>query len=105
MSKNLKKFKNFLILMLITNRTQAKALLQTITSGQVEAIVEIVYNLMNIASTVSDKAVLRKRRTYLKKLANKKTSLSAKKRLIVKHRAKLLKTLLHFKKVLLKLLK
>ena len=104
MSQNLRKYKSFLTLLLSTSQTQAKALLQTITSGQVQAIVEIVYNLMNIASSSKDKAVIQKRRAFLRKLVNKRIKFGGKKNLVVKHKAKLLKTLLHFKKVLVNLL-
>ena len=105
MSQKLKKSKSFLTLLLDTESAQARALLYTITQPQVEAIVEIVYNLMNIASATRDKTVLKKRKVFLKKLVNKKTNFNQKRRLVVKHRVKLLKTLLHFKKTLLNVLK
>ena len=105
MSQKLKRSKSFLTLLLDTKLPQARALLSTVTQPQVETIVEIIYNLMNIASASRDKAVLNKRKAFLKKLVNRKTNLNQKKRLVVKHRVKLLKTLLHFKKMLLNVLK
>ena len=105
MSQNLKKTQNFLLLLLLTEIAQARALLETVTTKQTDALVEIVYNLMNIATTKSDKSVIRKRRSFLRKLIDRKTKVTAKKKLIARHRVKLLKTLLHFQKPLLSLLK
>ena len=105
MSQKLRQNKNFLNLLLLTSSAQAKSLLQTITPQQVLTVVEIVYNLMKIVTSAKDKAVIKKRSGFLRKLSNKRTTLAVKKKLIVKHRAKLLKTLLHFKKVLLNLVK
>ena len=105
MSQKLKRSKSFLTLLLDTKLLQARALLNTITEPQVEAIVEIVYNLMNIASSSKDRAALNKRKAFLKKLVNKRTKLNQKKRLVIKHRVQLLKTLVHFKKPLLNILK
>ena len=105
MSQNLKKAKNFLLLLLLTVKAQARALLETVTLKQAEALVEIVCNLMNIAASKSDKTVILKRKTFLRKLINRKLKLSAKRKPIVRHRVKLLKTLLHFKQPLLTLLK
>ena len=100
MSQNLKKAKKFLLLLLLTEKAQARALVKTVTLKQAEALVEIIYNLMNIAASKSDKAVILKRKPYLRKL-----KLSAKRKLIGRHRVKLLKTLLHFKQPLLTLIK
>ena len=50
MSQNLKRNKDFLTLLLKTDKGQAKALLETITQKQLEAVIEIVYNLMRISS-------------------------------------------------------
>ena len=105
MSQNLKKAKNFLLLLLLTENVQARALLETVTLKQAEALVEIINNLMNIAATKSDKAVILKRKPFLRKLINRRLKLSAKRKLIGRHRVKLLKTLLHFKHPLLTLIK
>ena len=105
MSQKLKKTKNFLLLLLLTERAQARALLETVTLKQAEALVEIVYNLINIAASKSDKAVILKRKPFLRKLINRKLKLITKRKLIGRHRVKLLKTLLHFKQPLLTLLK
>ena len=64
MSQNLKKAKNFLLLLLLTEKVQARALLETVTLKQAEALVEIIYNLMNIAATKSDKAVILKKNHF-----------------------------------------
>ena len=105
MSQNLKKAKKILLLLLLTENVQARALLETVTLKQAEALVEIIYNLMNIAATKSDKAVILKRKPFLRKLINRRLKLSAKRKLIGRHRVKLLKTLLHFKHPLLTLIK
>ena len=57
-----------------------------VTPSLVVAIVEIVYNLMKIASSSKDKELIKKRKALLKKLASKKTKVAAKKSLVVKHR-------------------
>ena len=101
MSRTLRKNKGFLTLLLTTDPAQARALLNIITTKQVEAIVEIAYNLMRIATSETEKAVIKKRRTLLKKLVNKKLKLPKTKKLIALHRLALLKTLLHFKRELL----
>ena len=101
MSPNLNKNKEFIKLLLTTDPRQARALLSTITSKQVEAIVEIAYNLLRIANSKSDRTVLNKRRSLLKKLINKKISVGKTKKLIVLHKLAILKTLWHFKRVLL----
>ena len=92
-------------MLLVTEVAQARALLKYITLQQVESIVEIAYNLLNIVSKPKDKAIIQKRKAFLKKLVDKKRKLGLKRTLIIRHRVKLLKTLLHFKKVLLNLLK
>ena len=46
MSQNLKRNKDFLTLLLKTDKGQAKSLLKTITQKQLEAVIEIVYNFI-----------------------------------------------------------
>ena len=103
MSQALKRNKYFLTLLLTTNKGQAKALLETITQNQLETVIEIVFNLIKICTVKKDKTAIQKRKNLLKKLVNKKVKLSKKKQLIVRHRIQLLKTLLHFKSLLLSL--
>ena len=105
MSQNFKRNKDFLTLLLKTDKGQAKALLETITQKQLEAVIEIVYNLMRISSVKKDKTVIQKRKTLLRELVNKKVKLAKKKQLVGQHRLQLLKTLLHFKSLLLSLIK
>ena len=105
MSQSLKRNKDFLTLLLTTDKGQAKALLETVTQKQLETVIEIVFNLKKISTLKKDKTVIEKRKNLLKKLVNKKVKLLKKKQLIVRHRIQLLKTLLHFKRLLLSLLK
>ena len=105
MSQNLKRNKDFLTLLLKTEKGQAKALLETITQKQLEAVIEILYNLMRISSVKKDKTVIQKRKTLLRELVNKKVKLGKKKQLVGRHRIQLMKTLLHFKSLLLSLIK
>ena len=105
MSKTILKNKDFLSLVLKGVAKQSRALLNTISAEQTEALVEILYNLGKIASTKRDKGVIDKRRLMFKKLLNKKTALSKKVKLISKHKLQLLKTLNHFRGVLLSLIK
>ena len=84
---------------------QAKALLDTASRHQTEALVEILYNIANIASKKADKAIIRKRRSTFRKLLNKRISLQRKSKLISKHKQQVLKTLSHFRHILLTLIK
>ena len=69
MSQKLKRSKSFLTL-LLDKLLQARALLNTITDPQMEAVVEIVYNLMNITSLSKDRAALNKQKAFLKEQKN-----------------------------------
>lgn len=105
MSKTILKNRDFIGLVLKGVGKQARALLDTISGEQTEALVEILYNLGKIASRNKDKAVIGKRRLIIKKLLNKKTTLKKKAKLVSKHKLQLLKTLIHFRGVLLSLVK
>ena len=85
MSKNLNKHKHFLSLLLTTDQVQANTLLDSITLKQVEIILEIVNNLLTLSSSISDKLRIKKRKTLLERLVNKKLKLSKKKYLVSKH--------------------
>ena len=93
MSKLLWKHADFIRLLLNTESQQAKALLKTITDDQTQAVSEILYNISKIATKPSDKAIIRKRSSFLRKLMNKKTRLRSKVKLVSKHNLGLLKTL------------
>ena len=105
MSRILAKNRDFVTLLLNGEPKQAKALLNTISNHQTQALVEILYNIANLASKKADKDIVRKRRSTFRKLLNKRVSLRRKTKLISKHKQQVLKTLSHFKHVLLTLIK
>ena len=68
MSQNLKRNKDFLTLLLKTDKGRAKVLLEAITQKQLEAVIEILYNLIRISSVKKDNTVIQKRKTLLSEL-------------------------------------
>ena len=105
MSSTLTKNRDFVNLLLNGEPKQAKALLNTISRPQTEALIEILFNIYNIASKKVDKDIVHKRRLTFRKLLNKRVSLRRKTKLISKHKQQISKTLSHFKGILLTLIK
>lgn len=75
---------NLLTLLIKTNKSQRKAILNTITRSQLKHIVEIAYNLLkgNIPLTSRQKKNFIKHRKFFRQLANRKLSLKNKKKLL-----------------------
>ena len=105
MSKRLIKHKSFLELLLTTNKVQAKALMDTLTQEQLEALVEIFLNLMKLKVPTKTESLLRKRRRVLAKLIQKRLSITTKLRIIKQHFRQIYDTLLSVKGKLLQLLR
>ena len=105
MSKRLLKEKPFLELLLTTDKSQAKALMETITLNQVEVIVEILTNLQRLNVPQKTRALLQKRKRVLTSLTNTRTKLSTKLRIIRRHFRQVIDTLHSVKRRLLELLK
>ena len=105
MSRILANNRDFVTLLLKAEPKQAKALLDTINRHQTEVLVEILYNIANIAAKKTDRDIVCKRRAIFRKLLSKRISIGRKMKLISKHKQQILKTLSHFKWVLLSLIK
>ena len=105
MSKKLQREKHFLELLLTTDRTQARALMETVTQSQVEALVEIFTNLMRIKVPQRTEELLKKRQRLIKKLVNKRTNFREKYTAIRSHMRQVYDTLLSAKSKLLELLR
>ena len=105
MSRILANNRDFVTFLLKAELKQAKALLDTINRHQTEVLVEILYNIANIASKKTNRDIVRNRRPTFRKLLNKRIGIGRKTKLISKHKQQILKTLSHFKWVLLSLIK
>ena len=78
MNSLIKKEKHFIILLLRTNRKQQTALIKTITKSQLQAVVQIVYNVIHGFRSLPEKikknlqrlkTVIRQRDNLLRKEA------------------------------------
>jgi len=104
MSKSVLKEKFFLILLLSTEKEQARALLDTVTNNQVSVISEIIYNCQQLTLPKKAALLFKRRKLYLSKISNKSISVNTRKQLIRSHYRQLLDTLLSIKNKLLELL-
>ena len=107
MSRVLEAHADFVRLLLQTpSKTQAVALLDTCTNGQIDALSDIAKNLLHLPLSPSARIVVSKRRNLLNKLSpSSKLSVHQKARLIGKHYRLVLEVLKAVKKPLLQLLK
>ena len=105
MSKRLLKHKSFLELLLTTDKSQARALMETINKEQAEVIVEIFINLLKLDVPTNTKILLKKRKRLITKIINKRVGISTKLNDIRRHFRQVHDTLLSVKNSLLKLLK
>lgn len=87
MSALLKKEKTFLRLLLHVDIKQQKALLNTIQSSQLQAIVQIVYNvLMGMRDlTTKDKNRMKRYKNIIRRFVSKALSFKERKRLLYKY--------------------
>lgn len=86
---------DFLRLLLNTNPRQKRALLKTLQKSQLNAIVQIVYNVLmgNRILPDKDKKDLFKHKTVIRRLVSKGVSQKERKRLLLKYLAHVLKIL------------
>ena len=87
MSSLVKKHWNFLQLLISTAASQRKKLLDTITSGQLKAIVEIVVNVLQnvLRIPASYKRQLIAHRRVIRRIADRTIDLASKKRILSRH--------------------
>lgn len=87
MSQLIKKEKDFLRLLLNTSIKQKKVLLRAIDKSQLNAIVQIVYNLMLGYHPLADKdkKQLAKHKTVIRQFISKSISLKKRKELLLKY--------------------
>lgn len=104
MSSQLGKHKDFLILLLTTDIIQARALLDTATKKQISVLSEIALNLLLIKHSKKIQDQMKKHNHILKKLSDKKNSVTKKRNIVSKYRKQLIKLLHLFKNQLLQML-
>ena len=91
--KNLKeKQGDFLRLLLLTSVPQGKAMLKTIQKSQLQAMVQIVYNVLmgNRDLPEKDKNRLKKHRTIIRRFVSKRLSQRERKQILVKYSEQIL---------------
>lgn len=87
MNSLIKNEKYFILFLLTTNRKQQKALLRTITKSQLQALVQIVYNIIHGFRSLpeNDKKKLQRFRSVIRKFVSKRLSISKRTALLLKH--------------------
>ena len=94
---------HFINLLLSTDDKQARALLNSITFDQTNFLSSVIFNLYQVLNlSKEDSKFLRKKGISLVKIGDTKKSKQHRKRLILKHKSLVLKTLHHFKSQLLR---
>ena len=104
MSTQLQKHKEYLTLLLSTNNLQARAILDTSTNEQINILSEIALNLRLIKHSKKIIEKLKNHNHLLKKLSDKKLSISNKRIIVRKYRKQIIKLLQLFKNQLLQLI-
>lgn len=97
MSTRLKENVHFFRLLLSAEKSQQRALMQTVSDSQTNLLSEVLYNFLNhfpIEQTVR-KRLLRK--TYLRDIANLKRSIKFRKARIKKHTRDILSLLMQYR--------
>lgn len=103
-SPALRSSESYIRLLLETQKDQAVLLLSNPTQTQLNALIEIVENLLELNPPADVKAALKRNRPTLKKLAKRGSSFRAKLRIWRKHAKLVLKLFLLIKNALLALL-
>lgn len=85
MSKTLKENKEFLFLLLTTEKRQANQLLKFITLSQLNVLSEISLNLLQLKLNSKIDKIIKKRKKLLKLLSSTKVKQNKKLKLVVKH--------------------
>ena len=82
----------FLHLLLTTDSKQQKALINTISSDQVDLVSELLYNVINVVElSKKQRGVVKTKTKSLKAAANPKLTNKRRKTIIIKHKIQLLK--------------
>ena len=104
MSSTLREAKHFLLLLLTTSKLQAHALLDTLDKKQLQAIREILFNILNrnISLSTSQLDIIKRRATLLGKIIKIKGKKSSD--LIARHYRTVYNTISMVKEDILKLL-
>ena len=103
-SKRLTAVADYLRLLLTTSAEQARSLLLSITTIQVQALSEIAHNLLRSTLPSKFKKTVAKYKTLLQKLGKKSGSIKIKIKLVKKHLRQVLNVLLSMKDSLMKLI-
>jgi hypothetical protein len=87
MSELVKKEKHFLVLFLSTSDAQRRALINSITSSQLKAVVQVVYNALQGNLTVNDRVIraVKGSRLVIRRFISKDLSHQQRKRLLSKY--------------------
>lgn len=87
MNSLIKSEKHFILLLLTTNRKQQIALIRTITKSQLQALVQIVYNIVYGYRTLpeNDKKKLQRFKLVIRKFIAKRISTPKRTALFLKH--------------------
>jgi ribosomal protein S20 len=87
MSDLVKREKHFLKLFLSTSNAQRRALINSITSSQLKAVVQIVYNALQGNLTVNDRVIraLKESRLVIRRFVSKDLTHQQRKRLLSKY--------------------
>ena len=102
-SNNVSLNKDFLKLLLNTDKQQIKALLFSISTKQIKAITEIFYNALTLNLPKKIENIVKRNKTLYKKLATK-LAINSKKQLIKKYFRKIILFLLAMKPIILPLI-
>lgn len=87
MNQLIKKERAFLKLLLSTNKQQQKAMIKTITTSQMRAMVQIVYNVLQGYGNIpeKDKKRLQKRKRVIRRFVVKGLERVKREKLLLKH--------------------
>ena len=95
---------DYIRLLLSTTKEQGCMLLAAATTKQIEAICEIVLNLLTQILPKTIKAIVSRHKSLLEKLAKKRTAIRSKARLLKKHCKTILRILQSVRDLLIELL-
>jgi hypothetical protein len=88
---------DYLRLLLNTNHTQQKSLINSISNQQIDALTEIFHNFLTLPLSSGESDFIQKRKYIIRKLSNISKSHRFRKHLILKHMRIVLSTLNFFK--------
>lgn len=104
MSQTITQASDYLKLFLNTTKHQAKLLLKSASSLQINALCEIVYNLLTVSVPDKTKKLIKKCQKLFKKLGSRKLSTKTKVRLILSRFGIIISILFALKPLILELL-